>query len=136
MVRKTSSDDPWEPLSERELAAVHDVEVGREWLCRAHGHLLAFHHAVGHGMDHFADAESALRAAGHADLADTLRDDVLPRGVVDDRWSYAVVESFETTMLDAVSAYEADVRAKLVDGERHVAERRQENRWRHRAEEQ
>jgi len=131
-----SESPPWTGLSEAELEALHEVEVGCEWLTRAHGHLLAFHHAVGHGMDHFAAAEALLREEGHPGLANLVRDDVLPRGVIDgDRWSYGVVESYEETMMAAITDVEGTVRERLVDGERHVAERRQRRRWRDRARE-
>jgi hypothetical protein len=83
-------------------------------------------------MDHFAEAERALRAEGYAELADVLRDDVLPRGVGGDRWSYDVVEAFERSMMDPVSEYESLVRETVCDGERHLAERRQQARWRRR----
>lgn len=125
---------PWEGSSDAELEAVHEAEVGCEWLERAQGHLLAFHHAVGHGMDHFAVAEELLREEGHPMLADAIRDDVLPCGVVDgDRWSYGVVEDYETSMLTTVRDVEAVVRDELAGGTRHVAERRQRRRWRERA---
>ena len=130
-----TDDRPWTTLTERELSALHDVEVGREWVRRAHGHLLAFHHAVGHGMDHFDDAEATLRAAGHPALADVIRDDLLPRGAVDDRWTYGLVESFEASMADPVGKYEQTLREDLADGERHLVERRQQARRRDRAQE-
>ena len=124
---------PWQDISEDELAALHDVEVGTEWLQRAHGHLLAFHHAVGHGMDRFDRAERGLREAGHSDLADVLRDDLLPRGVVGESWSYEVIETHEEGLLMETRAFERRTRDHLVDGERHVAERRQQRRRRERA---
>jgi hypothetical protein len=124
---------PWQDLTESELAALHDVEVGSEWLKRAHGHLLAFHHAVGHGMDRFDRAEGTLREAGHEALADALRDDLLPRGVVGESWSYEVVETHEEGLLAETRAFERRARERLADGERHVAERRQQRRRRGRA---
>jgi hypothetical protein len=113
-----------------DVDALHEIEVGTEWIRRAHGHLLAFHHAVGHGVDHFASAESPLAAAGYDDLAARIRDDLLHRGVMDgDRWSYDVVETFETTFLDPVTTVETDARQAVSDGRRHVRERRQRQRW-------
>jgi len=121
--------------TETEQEALHRVTLGMEWLQRAHGHLLAFHHNVGHAMDHFAAAESLLREAGHVDLADAIRDEYLPRGVVDeDRWSYDVVEDFEDGVLADMDAFETTVRTQLADGRRHVAERAQEQAWKERAE--
>jgi len=125
-----------ETPTETEQEALHRVTLGMEWLHRAHGHLLAFHHNVGHAMDHFAAAEPLLREAGHVDLADAIRAEYLPRGVVDEnRWSYDVVEDFEDGVLADMDAFETTVREQLADGQRHVAEREQERRWKERASE-
>ena len=127
-------DTPHDSLSESELEALHEVELGLEWLQRAQGELIEFHHATGHGMDHLNDAESLLRTSGHDELADGLARELLPHGVVDgDRWSYDVLESFQDTVLAETEGFERRVRAELVDGERHVRERRQERRWKDRA---
>ena len=121
-------------LTEAELEALHEVELGLEWVQRAQGCLLEFHHATGHGMDHLAEAELLLRQHGHDALADTIRDDLLPHGVVDDdRWSYDVVENFQETLLAETTQLEERVRKALAGGERHVRERRQEREWKERA---
>ncbi|MFD1563383.1 hypothetical protein ACFR99_07470 [Haloarchaeobius amylolyticus] len=128
--------DPTTALSERELEALHEVELGLEWAQRAQGYLLEFHHATGHGMDHLYRAETHLRATGHDDLADTIRDDLLPHGVVDeDRWSYDILETFQESLLVETRALEHRVRQELADGQRHVRERKQEREWKRRAEE-
>ncbi|ELY52911.1 hypothetical protein [Natronolimnohabitans innermongolicus] len=122
-------------LTGTECDALHEVELALEWLQRAQGQLLAVHHATGHGMDHLREAEDLLRDAGRDDLADDIRDGLLPRGVVDDdRWSYDVVEDFQENLLADSRALERRVRHELADGERHVRERRQERRWKGRAE--
>jgi hypothetical protein len=121
-------------LTAGEREAVHSVELGVEWLRRAHGDLLAFHHEVGHAMDHLAEAETQFRAAGYDDLADAIRDEYLPRGVVDgDRWSYDVLESFERCVLEELTAFEERTRETVADGRRHVHERHQEREWKGRA---
>ena len=128
--------DPATALSEAELEALHEVELGLEWAQRAQGCLLEFHHATGHGMDHLCRAEARLRETGHDDLADAIRDDLLPHGVVDDdRWSYDVLEHFQQSLLAETRALEQRVRRELADGERHVRERRQEREWKRRADE-
>ncbi|PSP56354.1 hypothetical protein BRC82_02350 [Halobacteriales archaeon QS_1_67_19] len=132
----TDTDDaPGEDLSTREIEALHEVELGLEWLHRAHGHLVQFHHATGHAMDHFADAERRLRAAGYDELADGLRDDLLPSGVVGDTWSYGVLEAFQSGPLSEATDLDAAARDRIADGRRHVAERRQEREWKDRARE-
>jgi hypothetical protein len=132
----TPNDTDGTDLSADERTALHEAELGVEWLHRAHGHLLAFHHAVGHGMEHFDEAETAFRDAGHLELADLLRVELLPRGVVDgDRWSYDLVESFQHSFLHDATDFERAARDRVADGERHVQERAQERRWRRQAEE-
>ncbi|SFL23174.1 hypothetical protein SAMN04487950_2943 [Halogranum rubrum] len=121
-------------LTEIEQNAMHEVEVGVEWMLRAQGHLLAFHHAIGHGMDHLDAAEQPLRDAGYPALADHIRDDLLSRGVTaDDRWTYSVVEEFQRSFLPALTEFESEARETITDGRRHVAERAQEKTWRERA---
>ncbi|MFC6716575.1 hypothetical protein ACFQGT_19055 [Natrialbaceae archaeon GCM10025810] len=125
---------PTDALAEGELEALHEVELGLEWLQRAQGSLIEFHHATGHGMDHLRRAESILRATGHADLANVIRDDLLPCGVVDgDRWSYDVLESYQETLLTEAGALERRARRELSDGQRHVRERLQEREWKGRS---
>jgi len=121
-------------LTVTEREAVHEVELAAEWLQRARGNLVAVHHNTGHAMEHLAVAEERLREAGCEDLADAVRDEYLPRGVIDDsRWTYDVLESFEAEFLADLLAFEERVRESVADGERHVAERRQERRWKRRA---
>lgn len=124
--------DP-EALTEGERAALHDIQLGEEHLDRALGHLLAFHHEIGRGMDEFEAARERLVEEGHPDLARRLRDEVLPSGVLDDRWSFEVVEAFRTGLL--LEGHEAAraARGQLADGALHVSERAQRRRWRERA---
>ena len=127
-------DRPPTDLSDAETEALHHVELGVEWLRRAHGDLLAFHHEIGHAMDHLAEAEVDLREAGRTELADALRDEFLPRGVLDDgRWSYEVLESYEEAFMAPLCGFEEEARERIADGHRHVAERRQEREWKRRA---
>jgi hypothetical protein len=124
-------------LSEAERQGLHETELALEWLHRAHGSLVAFHHATGHAMDHLADAEDPLRAADRTELADAIRDEYLHRGVIDgDRWSYEVLENYQATFLDPLTDFEAETRGVLADGRRHVTERRQERAWKRRAEDE
>jgi len=133
----TDSDRPGADLTELEVEALHEVELGVEWLRRAHGKLLEFHHNTGHAMEHLAEAEELLRESRHEDLADEIRDRHLPRGVVDeDRWSYDVLESFEADFMTELTAFEEFARMDLADGRRHVAERRQEREWKRQADEE
>ncbi|EFW92102.1 hypothetical protein ZOD2009_11515 [Haladaptatus paucihalophilus DX253] len=117
-------------------SALHELELGIEGLRKGHGYLVQFHHATGHAMEHFSEAETHLRDAGHDDLADHIRDEILPCGVLGgDRWTYELVESFETEFLRNIEAFERTTREEVADGERHIRERRIQRRWQERAEE-
>jgi hypothetical protein len=129
-------------LTETEREALHEVELGVEHLHRAHGHLVSFHHSTGRAMDHLAAAEETLREAGHESLADDLRDEYLPRGVVPapdgdptaGRWSYDLLECFQDAFLADIVDFGGRVREEVADGRRHVTERAQERAWKERAE--
>jgi hypothetical protein len=120
-------------LTDAECDALHDLQLAVEHVHRAFGYLLEFHHETGHAMDRFEEAREKLEAAGHDAFAATLRDDVLPAGAVDDRWSYEVVEGFKHGLFTDCVEYERRVREELADGVEHVAEREQQRAWRDRA---
>ena len=131
-----------EDLTETEREALHEVELGVERLHRAHGHLVAFHHNTGRAMDHLAHAEGLLRECSYSKLADELRDEHLPRGVVEGcdpdrapagRWSYAVLEDFQDSFFDSVVAFGERVTEQVAGGLRHAHERAQEREWKERA---
>lgn len=121
-------------LDEAEREALHELQLAIESVRRGYGALLEFHHELGSAFDHFDALEGELREAGHDAFADQLRDDVLPAGVVGDRWTYELIEEFETGFLDGVEGFEAAVREDLADGVAHVHERDLQRRWRDRAE--
>lgn len=120
-------------LSEAELEALHDLQLGIEHVHRAYGTLLAFHHQLGHAMDRMGEAEGQLRDAGHDSWADELRDQHLPAGAVSDQWTFELVEEFSEVFLEEVDRFEGEVRDELADGLDHVTERRQKRRLRERA---
>jgi hypothetical protein len=126
--------EPKTELSTAEREALHNLQLGIEHLHQGYGHLLAFHHAIGRGMNRFEDAREKLREAGHDEQATTLRDDLLPTGVFDERWSYELVETFADGFLATMTGFESAVREEIADGRRHVTERHQRRAWRERRE--
>lgn len=116
------------------LDAAHELELGLEWLLRAQAALMQCHHATGHAMDHLNVAETHLREVGADDLADRLRDGVLPRGVTaHDEWTYELVEAFEEGPLAEVETIRDEAVDDLTGGERHAAERAQRRAWERRS---
>jgi predicted nucleic acid-binding Zn-ribbon protein len=122
-----------EDLTDDERDALHEFQLAAEYLHRAYGDLLECHHEVGHAMDRMADAEELLRDAGHDEMADELRHEHLPAGAIEDKWTYEIVEEFRDGFFADLTDYEAAVREELVDGERHVSEKRQRDQLRERA---
>ncbi len=121
-------------LSDTERKALHEAELGAEWVHRAHGALIEFHHDVGHGMDHFERAETLFREAGRTELADELREELLPRGVDgNDRWTYELLEDFRNGFLGEIDAFESAAHQRVAGGKRHVAEQAQKRDWNERA---
>ncbi|OIB58345.1 hypothetical protein [Natrialba sp. SSL1] len=120
-------------LSDTELDALHDLQLGIEHVHRAYGTLLEFHHQLGHAMDRVSDAEYELREAGHEEWADTIRDEHLPAGAISDQWTYELVEEFSAEFVTEIDEFETAVRDDLADGVGHVRERRQQRRIRERA---
>jgi hypothetical protein len=121
-------------LTAEEVAALHEIQLGIEYVYQAFGCLLAFHHDVGRAMNRFYDAERFLREAGHIELADELRDRHLPAGAVGDHWSYELVDDFRHGFLTDMTDFETRTREGLADGVDHVGERSQQADWRARAE--
>ena len=120
-------------LSDAELEALHEAQLGIEYVERARGALLEFHHHLGRAMNRMADAERHLREAGHEGLADELRDEHLPAGAIDDRWTFELVEEFSDGFFSDVTDFESRMRDDLADGVGHVSERRHKHRLRERA---
>lgn len=122
------SDDPTDELTDDERAAVEEVERALELFHRAHGALVEFHHMVGRGMDHFDEAEGRLRGE-HDDIADELREEVLPAGVTDDgKLTYELVAEFEKGMLAEVESVTESALDDLADGRRYPIEREEYGR--------
>jgi hypothetical protein len=129
----TDSKPTHSELTAAEQDALHEMQVGIEHVRRGYGRLLDCHHQVGRGMDRFDAAREKLREASHDDLADELRNGLLPAGAVGNAWTYELVEAFETDFLEVIDDFEESARKRLADGENHVTEREYQREWRDRA---
>jgi hypothetical protein len=104
------------------VAAVGKVSEAFEWLIRARGSLYSFHQQMGRADLVLGEALDELEDAGHAELATELREGWLGRNAIGDRWTFEIVEDFDTTYWDVAVAGERRVRDELLGGRRHVHE--------------
>jgi hypothetical protein len=123
--------DPGEPdpahrapdgVDDATVRAVGKVSAALEVADQARGYLYGFHRLIGRADNELQTALDELEDAGHQDLAEELRGELVGRNVLEGRWSFQIVEDFDdgywTTFRDA----ERTVREKLVGGRRHVYE--------------
>jgi hypothetical protein len=130
-------DRPWlEP--DRRPADVDDdtvTAVGRltealEWIERARGRLYDFHQLSGHADLLVGDAADELEAAGHADLAQRVRDELVGRNVIEGRWTFQIVEEYDATYWQPARSLVDEVEQQLVGGRHHVHESEMKERRR------
>lgn len=108
--------------SDATVEAAGKVSEAFEWIERARGRLYDFHQLVGRADFLVEDAADLLDEAGHDELADALRSEIIGRNVLPGRWTFQIVEEFDRTYYRPVEAMEARVRDELVEGRRHVFE--------------
>jgi hypothetical protein len=104
------------------VAAVGKLSEAYEYVLRARGELYAFHQHMGHADLTIGEALDGLTEAGHGDLADELRRDLVGQNVLVGRWTFQVVEEFDDGYFAKVTAAERQVRDALMAGRRHVFE--------------
>lgn len=104
------------------VAAAGKVSEAMEWVIRARGRLYDFHQMMGHADLQFGEAVELLEDAGHTDLAEGLRRELVGHNAIDDRWTFEVVEGFDHTYWDAALDWDRRVRDELMAGREHVHE--------------
>ncbi|MBI3216413.1 MAG: hypothetical protein HYZ38_21565 [Mycobacterium sp.] len=112
------------------VEAVGAVSEALEYVERARGHLYSFHQLMGHADLLLGDACDKLAAAGHQEIADRLREEMVGRNVLHGRWTFQVVEEFDDGYWSLFREHERRVRDELAGGVRHVFEAEMKERRR------
>lgn len=112
------------------VTAVGGVTAAFEVVEHARGMLYAFHRLIGRADMELQEALDDLEAAGHGELADRVRADVVGRNVLPGRWTFQIVEDFDAGYHRAFADAEQRVRDELTAGRRHVYEARLKERER------
>lgn len=114
-------------LSDEEMEALHEMQLGKEDIRKAYGQLVQFHHNIGSGMNHFKKAADKLEEADMKNESDEVGE-IVPKDVIEGYWTWKLIEEFEEDFFQDVMSTESDVREKLSDGEEHVNEQLMEKR--------
>jgi hypothetical protein len=116
------SHDRPEDASDDAVAAAGKMSEALETLERARGHLYSFHQLVGEADCSLDEVLDRLRAANADDLADELERELVGRNVLEDRWTFQVVEEFDDCYWSVFRDYERRVREAMTAGRRHIHE--------------
>jgi hypothetical protein len=104
------------------VEATGKLSEALEWIERARGRLYDLHQMIGRADFYVGDAADLLEEAGHGDLAQRLRTEIVGRNVLPGRWTFQIVEEFDDGYWEPVRALEREVRDALVGGRKHVFE--------------
>ncbi|WNB85544.1 hypothetical protein [Cellulomonas sp. ATA003] len=120
--RPDPAHEPPPEVDEATVVAVGKVTAALEVADHARGMLYAFHRLIGRADNELQDALDQLEDAGHGELADAVRGELVGRNVLEGRWSFQVVEDFDDGYWTTFRESERVVRERLVGGRRHVYE--------------
>lgn len=109
-------------MDDATVEALGKVSEALEIVEHARGLLYAFHRHCGMADLTLQDAVKQLRDAGHSHVADELEAVLVGRDIIEDRWSFQVVESYDRTYWQVFRAMEQRARHLLGDAEPHLFE--------------
>lgn len=117
-------------VSDATVAALGRLSEALETIEQVRGHWYALHQLTGRADGMLDDAEAQLRCAGHHELADRVRDELVGRNVIAGRWTFQLVEEFDDGYYAAFRDLESAARQQLVGGRRHLFEAEMKERRR------
>lgn len=112
------------------IEATGKLSEALEWIERARGRLYDVHQMIGRADFYVGDAADLLDEAGHPELAQRLRTEIVGRNVLPGRWTFQIVEEFDDHYWQPVRDLEREVREALVQGRRHIYEAEMKERRR------
>lgn len=111
-----------EGATDEMVAAAARLSEALEVVEDARGALYRFHRLTGKADGKLDDVVDLLRAAGREDLAELVRDRLIGRDVIPERWTFQVVEEYDDGYWSVFREVESRVRDELMGGVRHVGE--------------
>ncbi|WP_028644316.1 hypothetical protein [Nocardioides sp. URHA0020] len=119
-----------EGVDDATVEALGKLSEALEVVEEARGLLYAFHRRCGTADLTLGESVDLLRQAGHTDLADRIQRELVGRNILAGRWSFQVVEDYDSGYYATFRDLESDAREALVGGRRHLyeAEMKEERR--------
>lgn len=90
----------------------------------ARGSLYNFHRKTGAADLALGEAVEMLNSAGHEDIASQLERDLVGRNVIEDRWTFQIIEDYDDGYYAEFRSLENKARQELAEGKRHLHEAR------------
>lgn len=109
-------------LSDDSVAALGKLSEALEVVEQARGALYEFHRLSGTADLTLQQAVSDLRSAGHLDLADDIEECLVGRDVVDGRWTFQLVESYDHQYWQVFRDVERVARERVDSAPQHLHE--------------
>jgi hypothetical protein len=111
-------------VSDATVEALGKLSEALETCEQARGHLYGFHQLTGSADIQLGEAVTALREAGHCEIADRIDRDLVGRNVVEGRWTFQIVEDYDDNYWSLFRDLERSARDELAGGVRHLYEAR------------
>jgi hypothetical protein len=111
-----------EGVSDATVAALGKLSEALEVIEHARGLLYGFHRMIGTADLSAGEAVEQLRAEGHSELADRIDEQLIGRNVLEGRWTFQIVEEFDSGYYADFRRFEAQARDELAQGKRHLFE--------------
>ncbi|WP_341953485.1 hypothetical protein [Salinibacterium sp. TMP30] len=108
--------------SDTTIEALGKLSEALEVVENARGLLYSFHRLSGKADLALGEAVDLMRDAGHTEIADRLEKVMVGRNVIEGRWTFQIVEDYDTNYYSTFVDEEKKAREELVDGKKHIFE--------------
>lgn len=109
-------------VTDQTIDALGTLSEALEVVEHARGLLYGAHRLSGKADSALAEAIELIRGAGHAALADRLETVMVGRNVIEERWTFQIIEDYDANYYTAFVEEERAARQSLVDGKKHLFE--------------
>jgi hypothetical protein len=115
-------------MSDETVAALGKLSEALEVVEHARGLLYGFHRLSGTADLTLQEAAEQFRKAGHEHLAERIDTVLVGRDVVDDKWTFQLVEAYDAQYWSVFRDVELEIRQQAGLGEPHLFEAEMKHR--------